>query len=163
MLYNKQERGNGAFKGWEGCDFKQALLKKWCLNTDLKEGSGRERTLLREALGLCLLCLRSSEEAVFIDTGPSQLVQMECSSCCRFACPWHVRGWKAVGASAGSPLWFSCPSSSPLCPVPVAPPGPEWAQQELGRTAPWRAAVAESWFPCSNLSGASSNLMESFW
>ncbi|XP_023604009.1 treslin, partial [Myotis lucifugus] len=48
-------------------------------------------------------------------------------------------------------------------PTTSAPPCPEWAQQELGRTAPWRAAVAESWFPCSNLSGASSNLMESFW
>ncbi|XP_015414653.1 PREDICTED: LOW QUALITY PROTEIN: treslin, partial [Myotis davidii] len=48
-------------------------------------------------------------------------------------------------------------------PTTSAPPCPEWAQQELGRTAPWRAAVAESWFPCSNLSGASSDLMESFW
>ncbi|XP_054433538.1 treslin [Pteronotus mesoamericanus] len=47
-------------------------------------------------------------------------------------------------------------------PVASAPPGPEWAQQELGRTAPWTPAVAERWFPCSNLSGASSSLMESF-
>nr|XP_031547712.1 treslin [Vicugna pacos] len=44
-----------------------------------------------------------------------------------------------------------------------APPVPEWAQQELGRSIPWSAAVLEKWFPCSNLSGASSNLMESFW
>ncbi|XP_036909533.1 treslin [Sturnira hondurensis] len=44
----------------------------------------------------------------------------------------------------------------------AAPPGPEWVQQELGRTAPWTPAVTESWFPCSNLSGASSSLMESF-
>ncbi|XP_036271468.1 treslin, partial [Pipistrellus kuhlii] len=48
-------------------------------------------------------------------------------------------------------------------PSTSAPPCPEWVQQELGRTAPWRTAVAESWFPCSSLSGASSNLMESFW
>ena len=47
--------------------------------------------------------------------------------------------------------------------VSVAPPTPEWAQQELGRTAPWNSAVVEKWFPCSNFSGASSNLMESFW
>ncbi|XP_039072572.1 treslin [Hyaena hyaena] len=40
---------------------------------------------------------------------------------------------------------------------------PEWAQQELGRTGPWSAAVVENWFPCSNLTGASSSLMESFW
>ncbi|KAM6181919.1 treslin [Erethizon dorsatum] len=44
-----------------------------------------------------------------------------------------------------------------------APPAPEWAQQELGRTAPWSPAVLEKWFPFSNISGASSNLMESFW
>ncbi|KAM8780286.1 treslin [Rhynchonycteris naso] len=48
-------------------------------------------------------------------------------------------------------------------PATSAAPCPEWAQQELGRTAPWRAAVAERWFPFSNLSGASSDLMESFW
>ncbi|XP_020820618.1 treslin isoform X2 [Phascolarctos cinereus] len=42
-------------------------------------------------------------------------------------------------------------------------PVPEWAQQELGRTHPWSAAVVEKWFPFSNHSGASSNLMESFW
>ncbi|XP_066094943.1 treslin isoform X3 [Saccopteryx bilineata] len=48
-------------------------------------------------------------------------------------------------------------------PATSAPPCPEWAQQELGRTVPWRAAVAERWFLFSNLSGASSHLMESFW
>ncbi|XP_036591779.1 treslin [Trichosurus vulpecula] len=42
-------------------------------------------------------------------------------------------------------------------------PVPEWAQQELGRTHPWRSSVVEKWFPFSNHSGASSNLMESFW
>ncbi|XP_036134041.1 treslin [Molossus molossus] len=47
-------------------------------------------------------------------------------------------------------------------PAASAPPSPEWAQQELGCTSPWRAAVAEGWFPCSNLSGTSSNLMEYF-
>ncbi|XP_004370861.1 treslin [Trichechus manatus latirostris] len=48
-------------------------------------------------------------------------------------------------------------------PATPAPPVPEWAQQELGRTIPWSAAVVEKWFPFSNLSGASSDLMESFW
>ncbi|XP_037688953.1 treslin [Choloepus didactylus] len=47
-------------------------------------------------------------------------------------------------------------------PATSAPPVPEWAQQELGRTAPWSTAVMETWFPFSNLNGASSNLMESF-
>ncbi|XP_054998067.1 treslin [Sorex araneus] len=47
----------------------------------------------------------------------------------------------------------------PADPAPV----PEWVQQELGRTAPWSAAVVEKWFPRSNFSGASANLMESFW
>ncbi|XP_032692656.1 treslin [Lontra canadensis] len=47
-------------------------------------------------------------------------------------------------------------------PVTCAAPVPEWAQQELGRTGPWSAAVVEKWFPSSNLSGASSSLMESF-
>ncbi|XP_004763807.1 treslin isoform X1 [Mustela putorius furo] len=47
-------------------------------------------------------------------------------------------------------------------PVTCAAPVPEWAQQELGRTSPWNAAVVEKWFPSSNLSGASSSLMESF-
>nr|XP_060473425.1 treslin [Panthera onca] len=47
-------------------------------------------------------------------------------------------------------------------PATCAPPVPEWAQQELGRTGPWSAAVMEKWFPCSNLTGASSSLMESF-
>ncbi|XP_077728201.1 treslin isoform X3 [Canis aureus] len=48
-------------------------------------------------------------------------------------------------------------------PATCAPLVPEWAQQELGRTDPWNAAVVEKWFPSSNLSGASSSLMESFW
>ncbi|XP_038603284.1 treslin [Tachyglossus aculeatus] len=39
---------------------------------------------------------------------------------------------------------------------------PEWAQQEHSHTSPWSPAVVESWFPFSNLSGANSNLMESF-
>ncbi|XP_022366890.1 treslin isoform X2 [Enhydra lutris kenyoni] len=47
-------------------------------------------------------------------------------------------------------------------PVTCAAPVPEWAQQELGRTGPWSAAIVEKWFPSSNLSGASSSLMESF-
>ncbi|XP_047592614.1 treslin [Lutra lutra] len=47
-------------------------------------------------------------------------------------------------------------------PVTCAAPVPEWAQQELGRTSPWSAAIVEKWFPSSNLSGASSSLMESF-
>ncbi|XP_008593268.1 PREDICTED: treslin [Galeopterus variegatus] len=45
----------------------------------------------------------------------------------------------------------------------TASPVPEWAQQELGCTIPWSPAVMEKWFPFSNISGASSNLMESFW
>ncbi|KAG8516324.1 Treslin [Galemys pyrenaicus] len=48
-------------------------------------------------------------------------------------------------------------------PTAPAPRVPEWVQQELGRTARWSPAVVESWFLCSNLSGASSDLMESFW
>ncbi|XP_007944299.1 treslin [Orycteropus afer afer] len=48
-------------------------------------------------------------------------------------------------------------------PAPPASPVPEWAQQELGCTIPWSTAVSEKWFTFSNLSGASSNLMESFW
>ncbi|XP_008068821.1 treslin [Carlito syrichta] len=44
----------------------------------------------------------------------------------------------------------------------TAAPVPEWAQQELSLTIPWRPAVMEKWFPFSNISGASSNLMESF-
>ncbi|XP_070473606.1 treslin [Equus przewalskii] len=48
-------------------------------------------------------------------------------------------------------------------PATSAPPVPEWAQQELSQTAPWSVAVMEKWFSYSNLSGASSNLMESFW
>uniref|UniRef100_A0A8C3WSS7 TOPBP1 interacting checkpoint and replication regulator n=1 Tax=Catagonus wagneri TaxID=51154 RepID=A0A8C3WSS7_9CETA len=48
-------------------------------------------------------------------------------------------------------------------PPASAPPVPEWAKQELGRTTLWSSAIVEKWFPCSNFSGASSNLMESFW
>ncbi|KFO34604.1 Treslin [Fukomys damarensis] len=44
-----------------------------------------------------------------------------------------------------------------------ASPVPEWAQQELGRTTAWSPAVLEKWFLFSNISGASSSLMESFW
>ncbi|KAM5206842.1 treslin isoform 1-T15 [Hipposideros larvatus] len=46
-------------------------------------------------------------------------------------------------------------------PAPAASPVPEWAQRELSRAAPGSVAV-EQWFPRSNLSGASSDLMESF-
>lgn len=46
-------------------------------------------------------------------------------------------------------------------PATSAPPVPAWAQRELGRGSPGSAAV-EQWFPRSNLSGASSELMESF-
>ncbi|XP_004693045.1 PREDICTED: treslin [Condylura cristata] len=53
--------------------------------------------------------------------------------------------------------------SSPEGPAASAPPVPEWAQQELGRSARWSPAVLESWFPRSDLSGASAGLMESFW
>ncbi|XP_069899337.1 treslin [Dipodomys merriami] len=42
-------------------------------------------------------------------------------------------------------------------------PVPEWAQQELRHSAPWNPAMVEKWFPFSNISGASSDLMESFW
>ncbi|XP_044518420.1 treslin [Gracilinanus agilis] len=42
-------------------------------------------------------------------------------------------------------------------------PVPEWAQQELSQTHPWSVAIVEKWFPFSNHSGASSNLMELFW
>ncbi|KAM5291790.1 treslin [Ctenodactylus gundi] len=45
----------------------------------------------------------------------------------------------------------------------AAAPVPEWAQQELGCTHPWNPTVVEKWFSFSNISGASSNLMESFW
>ncbi|CAO2614119.1 Ticrr [Lemmus lemmus] len=48
-------------------------------------------------------------------------------------------------------------------PASSTPCVPEWAQQELGRTSPWRPALMEKWFPFSNLSGATSDLMESFW
>ncbi|KAK2107476.1 hypothetical protein P7K49_012641 [Saguinus oedipus] len=43
-----------------------------------------------------------------------------------------------------------------------ASPVPEWAQQELDRTTPWSPAIVENWFPFCNISGASSDLMESF-
>uniref|UniRef100_A0A673TL12 TOPBP1 interacting checkpoint and replication regulator n=1 Tax=Suricata suricatta TaxID=37032 RepID=A0A673TL12_SURSU len=48
-------------------------------------------------------------------------------------------------------------------PAARAPPVPAWAQRELGRTGPWSAALAEQWFSCSHLTGASPSLMESFW
>ncbi|XP_012618792.2 treslin [Microcebus murinus] len=48
-------------------------------------------------------------------------------------------------------------------PATAAPPVPEWAQQEIERTIPWSPAVVDKWFPFSNISGASSTLMESFW
>ncbi|KAM4826438.1 treslin [Thomomys bottae] len=41
-------------------------------------------------------------------------------------------------------------------------PDPEWAQQELRHSKPWSPAMMETWFPFSNISGATSNLMESF-
>ncbi|XP_003788869.1 treslin [Otolemur garnettii] len=44
-----------------------------------------------------------------------------------------------------------------------APTVPEWAQQEIHHTIPWSPAVVEKWFPFSDISGASSDLMESFW
>lgn len=47
--------------------------------------------------------------------------------------------------------------------VLLAPCVPEWAQQELSRTSPWSPALMEKWFPFSNVSGATSDLMESFW
>ncbi|XP_075808609.1 treslin [Microtus pennsylvanicus] len=48
-------------------------------------------------------------------------------------------------------------------PVSSAPCVPEWAQQELSRTSSWSPALMEKWFPFSNISGATSDLMESFW
>ncbi|XP_042328312.1 treslin [Sceloporus undulatus] len=39
---------------------------------------------------------------------------------------------------------------------------PEWVQQELSHTLRWSPAVMEGWYSLSNLSGASSHLMESF-
>ncbi|XP_075413951.1 treslin [Tenrec ecaudatus] len=51
------------------------------------------------------------------------------------------------------------PLEEPALPAPV----PEWTQRELDCTAPWSAALVEKWFPFSNLNGASSNFMESFW
>nr|XP_034340040.1 treslin isoform X3 [Arvicanthis niloticus] len=48
-------------------------------------------------------------------------------------------------------------------PVSSAPCVPEWVQQELSRTSPWSPALVEKWFPFSNVSGATSDLMESFW
>ncbi|XP_051004719.1 LOW QUALITY PROTEIN: treslin [Acomys russatus] len=48
-------------------------------------------------------------------------------------------------------------------PVSSAPCVPEWVQQELSRTSPWCPALVEKWFPFSNISGATSHLMESFW
>ncbi|XP_007651082.1 treslin isoform X1 [Cricetulus griseus] len=54
------------------------------------------------------------------------------------------------------PNLFEDPASS-------APCVPEWVQQELSRTSPWSPALMEKWFPFSNVSGATSDLMESFW
>ncbi|XP_028729556.1 treslin [Peromyscus leucopus] len=51
---------------------------------------------------------------------------------------------------------FEDPASSVPC-------VPEWVQQELSRTSPWSPALMEKWFPFSNVSGATSDLMESFW
>ncbi|CAH7339802.1 treslin [Phodopus roborovskii] len=48
-------------------------------------------------------------------------------------------------------------------PVSSASCVPEWVQQELSRTSPWSPALMEKWFPFSNVSGATSDLMESFW
>ncbi|XP_058854971.1 treslin-like isoform X1 [Acipenser ruthenus] len=41
------------------------------------------------------------------------------------------------------------------------PPVPDWAQQELSSTYPGPSALVEGWFPLSDQSGVSSNLMES--
>lgn len=76
-----------------------------------------------------------------------------------FARPWEERG-QTAGRPGRPRLWLSCLLLSPLL-LSVAPPVPEWAQRELGRESPGSAAV-EQWFPRSNLSGASSELMESF-
>ncbi|KAL1774283.1 treslin [Sigmodon hispidus] len=48
-------------------------------------------------------------------------------------------------------------------PASCAPCVPEWVQQELSRTSPWSPALMEKWFPFSNVSGATSDLMDSFW
>ncbi|XP_040585795.1 treslin [Mesocricetus auratus] len=48
-------------------------------------------------------------------------------------------------------------------PASSAPCVPEWVQQELSRTSPWSPALMEKWFPFSNVSGATADLMESFW
>ncbi|XP_028610666.1 treslin isoform X2 [Grammomys surdaster] len=48
-------------------------------------------------------------------------------------------------------------------PASSVPCVPEWVQQELSRTGPWSPALVEKWFPFSNSSGATSDLMESFW
>lgn len=171
MLYNKQEKGNGAVKGQEGCHFKRAWFEShiWTqawrklqgANSLRGSGTGASAVFEEQWGSLCLCIVRA---AVFTDTGPWEGVQMKEGRQC---CALYVLGEKAVSLwqapERGCLLWFSCLFSFHLCSVPVAPPCPEWAQQELSRTAPWRAAVAESWFPCSNLSGASSNLMESFW
>uniref|UniRef100_A0A8C6RNY2 Treslin n=1 Tax=Nannospalax galili TaxID=1026970 RepID=A0A8C6RNY2_NANGA len=50
-----------------------------------------------------------------------------------------------------------------LMPPFFCPCVPLWAQQELKCTIPWSSAIVEKWFPFSNISGTSSNLMESFW
>uniref|UniRef100_A0A0U1RNX1 TOPBP1-interacting checkpoint and replication regulator n=1 Tax=Mus musculus TaxID=10090 RepID=A0A0U1RNX1_MOUSE len=48
-------------------------------------------------------------------------------------------------------------------PASSAPCVPEWVQQELSHTSSWSPALVEKWFPFSNASGATSDLMESFW
>ncbi|KAG8575268.1 hypothetical protein GDO81_009497 [Engystomops pustulosus] len=39
---------------------------------------------------------------------------------------------------------------------------PEWIKQELSQSSHWESSVIERWYPISGMSGASSNLMESF-
>ncbi|XP_056427899.1 treslin [Hyla sarda] len=39
---------------------------------------------------------------------------------------------------------------------------PEWINQELSQSSHWGSSVIERWYPLSGISGASSNLMESF-
>ncbi|XP_044135409.1 treslin isoform X2 [Bufo gargarizans] len=39
---------------------------------------------------------------------------------------------------------------------------PEWIKQELSQSSHWSSSAIERWYPLSGLSGASSNLMESF-
>ncbi|KAM3927442.1 treslin [Leptodactylus fuscus] len=39
---------------------------------------------------------------------------------------------------------------------------PEWIKQELSQSSHWGSSVTERWYPLSGITGASSNLMESF-